>query len=109
MIGDYARIAEYEENMPSYVTLRVYPKKKHGKLTHEDIVRELFDWNLGGEMFVQLVRTPSDEFPVDVEPFVDLLSPDDAVKVLLDWCGWTGTLCDYQGREFWHKEPIKAH
>ncbi len=90
--GQYA---DFDGCPPTPESWHFYPRRKSGNLGFSDVVRELFDQGMEGNLYAQLFKVPG-EFPADEPNEVVLLEPEDAVKILADWCGYT--LHDREGR-----------
>ncbi len=73
-----------------------HPKKANTRLGYADVLQQLFDNGMEGNLYVQLYRVP-DEFPYDADNDVILLEPEDALKILAHWCGYH--LFDDEGKD----------
>lgn len=69
------------------ISWRFFPMKKGGKVGFADIVQELFDQGMEGNLYAQVFKVPG-EYPVDADNNVELMEPEDACKILADWCGF---------------------
>ena len=78
------------------VSWRFFPKRKSSKVGFADALQELFDRGMGGNLYVQLFHVPH-EFPADSDNNVELLEPEDACKLLANWCGYK--LYDSNGKQ----------
>lgn len=91
--GRYVDIDTCPENPISW---RFYPKRKGGKVGFADVLQELFDQGMSGNVYAQIFRV-LDEFPVDADNNVELMEPEDACKLLAGWCGFS--LYDRNGNQ----------
>ena len=78
------------------VSWRFFSKRKGGKVGFADALQELFDQGMEGNLYVQLFQVPC-EFPTDADNNIELLEPEDACKMLADWCGFK--LFDRDGKQ----------
>jgi hypothetical protein len=63
-------------------------KRTGGKVDQNDIAKELFELGMWGELYTVFIRTP-DEFPEHDNPVTEVFAPDQAIKLLADWLGYT--------------------
>lgn len=78
------------------IAFRFFPKKKTGKVGYADALQELFDIGMNGSLYVQFFRVP-EEFPLNADNNVELMEPEDACKMLAEWCGYK--LYDRNGKQ----------
>lgn len=83
------------------VSWRFFPKRKSNKVGFADALQELFDQGMDGNLYVQLFQVPC-EFPADADNNIELLEPEDACKMLADWCGFK--LFDRDGKQLSGKQ-----
>ncbi len=67
------------------VSWRFFPKRKSGKVGYADAIQELFDQGMNGNMYAQIFRVP-EEFPACADNNMELMEPEDACKILAEWC-----------------------
>lgn len=91
--GKHVKIDTCPENPVSW---RFLPMKKNGKVGFADAIQELFDQGMEGNMYAQLFRVP-EEYPVHEQNTVELMEPEDACKILAEWCHFT--LFDSKGNQ----------
>lgn len=92
MIGEHLKTSD---NLPSPVAWRFLPKRRGIRITVDDLERELFDYGMSGNMYALLLPIP-EEYPGSFLPHIDLYEPEDACRILADWCHYT--LLDATGK-----------
>lgn len=88
--------AAFDNSPKSPVSWRLFSKRKNGKLGRSDVIAELFNQGMSGNMYAQIFLVP-EEFPCDTDDTIELLEPEDTCKILAQWCGWT--LHDKSGKQ----------
>ena len=87
------KVAERPDDV---VTFRFVPNKKNGKVVVTDIIKELFDNCMSGNLYAIVFKVP-EEYPSDLPEVVDLYEPEDAAKICARWSGYK--LIDSNGNE----------
>jgi hypothetical protein len=68
--------------------------KGNKKVDQNDVIQELFDIGMWGELYALFLRMP-DEYPANLK-VTEIYSAENAIKILGDWLGYT--VLDRKGR-----------
>ena len=95
--GKYkGRYVDMDTCAESPISWRFFPKTKNGKVGYGDALMELFDQGMDGCLYVQIIRVPG-EFPIYAQNTMELMEPEDACKILAEWCRYK--LYDSKGKQ----------